>query len=64
MIDKGSEAAEAGGEDPEGGDSAAEEGSPGLRGLQGDCLANSKPFQQIKPNYVRLPIEQMSKSRS
>ncbi len=38
IIDTGSEAAEAGGEDPKGGDSAVEEGAPGLRGLQGDCL--------------------------
>ena len=39
MIDwlcGGAEAAEAGGEDPEGGDGATQEGAAGLRGLQGD----------------------------
>jgi hypothetical protein len=50
IIDTGSEAAEAGGEDPEGGDGAAEEGAPGLRGLQGDCLLN---FQTIPTNQTK-----------
>jgi hypothetical protein len=53
LIDKGSEAAEAGGEDPEGGDGAAEEGAPGLRGLQGDCLANFQTIPSFEPNKTK-----------
>jgi hypothetical protein len=54
ITDTGSAAAEAGGEDPEGGDCAAEEGASGLRGLQGDP---NHTKLRAKPNLTRLHIE-------